>query len=72
MYTIHGVKVIILRGHDAAICSLSRVQNRNKQVYLESGSNHRFCCLMLWDNKTSTISSRIQSHGAAITSIVDL
>jgi hypothetical protein len=72
VYTIDGVKVTTLKGHDAAICSLSSVQNRNRQVYLASGSDHGCCCLILWDTKTWTISSRIQSHGAAVTSIVDL
>lgn len=72
VYGIDGRKVTTLRGHDAAICSLSSIQNRNQQSYLASGSDHGCCCLILWDTRTWTISCRIQSHSAAVTSIVDL
>lgn len=72
VYGIDGRKVTTLRGHDAAICSLSSIQNRNQQTYLASGSDHGCCCLILWDTRTWTISCRIQSHAAAVTSIVDL
>lgn len=71
VYTIDGTKVTTLRGHDASICSLSSVSNR-AQNFLASGSDHGCCCLILWDTKTWTISSRIQAHSAAVTSIVDL
>lgn len=67
-----GRKVTTLRGHDAAICSLSTIQNRNNQTFLASGSDHGCCCLILWDTKTWTITCRIQSHAAAVTNIVDL
>lgn len=72
IYTFDGKKVTTLRGHEASICSLSAVQNLKNQVFLASGSDHGCCCLILWDTKTWNISCRIQSHGAAVTSIVDL
>lgn len=71
IYTIDGEKVNTLRGHDASICCLSTIQSKS-QLFLASGSDHGCCCLILWDVKTWNISSRIQIHGAAVTSIVDL
>jgi len=71
IYSFDGQKVTTLRGHDASICSLSSIHNRN-QTFLASGGDHGCCCLILWDTKTWTIASRIQSHSAAVTSIVDL
>lgn len=71
VYTFDGQKVTTLRGHDASICSLSSVHSRNSTL-LASGGDHGCCCLILWDTKSWTIASRIQSHSAAVTSIVDL
>lgn len=39
---------------------------------LASGSDHGCCSLILWDTRSWTITSRIQSHIAAVTAIVDL
>jgi WD40 repeat protein len=39
---------------------------------LASGSDHGCSCLILWDTKSWTITTRIQSHTAAVTAIVDL
>lgn len=72
IYTFDGKKHTTLIGHEASICSLSSVQNRGQQIFLASGSDHGCCCLILWDTRTWNISARIQSHGAAVTSIVDL
>lgn len=52
IYTFDGKKVRTLKGHDASICSLSSVQNRNYQTFLASGSDHGCCCLILWNTKT--------------------
>lgn len=71
IYSLDGKKVTCLRGHDAPICSLSTVRSGNS-TFLASGSDHGCCCMILWDVRTWTISSRIQSHSAAVTSIVDL
>ena len=72
IYTLEGKKVTTLRGHDASICSLTTIKANLSQSFLASGSDHGCCCLILWDTKTWTISSRIQAHNAALTSIVDL
>ena len=72
IYTLDGEKITTLRGHDASICCLSAVVNGYGKELLASGSDHGCCCLILWNTDTWTISSRIQSHSAAVTSIVDL
>ena len=72
VYTFDGKKVTTLRGHDASICTLSTIKNNNNSTFLASGSDHGCCCLILWDTRSWTIASRIQSHTAAVTCIVDL
>ena len=72
VYTFDGKKVTTLKGHDASICTLSTIRNSNNSTFLASGSDHGCCCLILWDTRSWTIASRIQSHTAAVTCIVDL
>jgi WD40 repeat protein len=72
VYGVDGRKVAVLKGHDAAICTLSSVQRKSGEVQLASGSDHGCCCLILWEARTWTISTRIKCHAAAVTNIVDL
>ena len=44
----------------------------NRNTYLASGSDHKCCSLILWDTKTWTLTSKVQGHSAAVTSILDL
>lgn len=72
IYTTEGKKVTSLKGHDAAICSLTCVKNSKGKILLASGSDFGCCCLILWNLDSWTIASRIQSHTAAVTCILDL
>lgn len=44
----------------------------NQRIYLASGSDHKCCSLILWDTKNWNMVSKVQSHSAAVTSILDL
>lgn len=60
-----------LRGHKASICKLSLVSNGGKK-YLASGSDHGCSSIILWDTSNWSMRMRIESHRAAVTSILDL
>jgi hypothetical protein len=66
-----GKQVACLRGHKASICKLALVVNNGKK-YLASGSDHGCSSIVLWDTATWNMRMRIESHRAAVTSILDL
>jgi hypothetical protein len=66
-----GRQVATLRGHKASICKLAMVVNSGKK-YLASGSDHGCSSIVLWDTATWNMRMRIESHRAAVTSILDL
>lgn len=71
VYELSGKQVAILKGHKASICKLALVVNNGKK-YLASGSDHGCSSIILWDTSTWSIRMRIESHRAAVTSILDL
>lgn len=72
IYSLDGKKVRKLKGHEASICCLSTFRNINGDLFLASGSDHGCSSLILWDVRSWTIASKIQSHSAAVTAIIDL
>jgi WD40 repeat protein len=66
-----GKQVACLRGHKASICRLSLVNFAGKK-YLASGSDHGCSSIILWDTANWAMRMRIESHRAAVTSILDL
>ena len=71
IYTIEGTKVTILKGHQASICTLT-VINSNDTSILMSGGDHGCSSVILWDTRNWTMRVKINSHIAAVTSIVDM
>ena len=68
IYSISYKKLVSrLCGHKASVCCLM-----NHPEFLVSGGDVGCNSLILWDNKTWTVRSKIQTHSAAISGIVDL
>lgn len=71
VYSLDGRKIRYLKGHQAAICCLAFVKGPSGDL-LASGSDNGCGSVILWDIKSWQMSSKIQAHEAAVTSIVDL
>lgn len=65
--TVNGKLLLALQGHKASVCSIA-----NHEDFVTTGGDNGCSSLIVWDTKTWTIYSKIQSHTAALTSIVDL
>ena len=66
-----GQRLANLKGHKASICKLAMVQHNGKR-YLASGSDHGCSSIALWDTGSWTMRMKMESHKAAVTSIVDM
>ena len=64
---LNGMLVSRLPGHRSSVCCMM-----GHREFLASGGDIGCNSLILWDIKTWTIKSKVQSHSAAISSIVNL
>lgn len=65
--SINGKLICALQGHKASICSIS-----NHDDFISTGGDNGCSALIIWEVRTWTIHNKIQTHTAALTSIVDL
>ncbi len=65
--SVNGKLICALQGHKASICSIS-----NHDDFISTGGDNGCSALIIREVRTWTIHNKIQTHTAALTSIVDL
>lgn len=70
VYTFDGVKVTILHGHKAGICTMAQIRGKSSE-YLASGGDQGCGSVILWDLTNWKLKTHFTPHSAAVSSITD-